>query len=147
MDATVAEDSTLELAARLRAVVIPLARCLRQQSGGRLTATQASVLGTVARHGPLSLSVIAVREQLSLPMVSKVVAVLEAEGLVGRSSEPTDARVSLVAVSDDGRAWIEETRRRRDQWLAARLADANADERSALAKANSLLERVLADPW
>jgi DNA-binding MarR family transcriptional regulator len=137
---------TLELAARLRAAVVPLARSLRQQSGGRLTATQASVLGTVMRHGPVSLSAIAVREQLSLPMVSKVTGALEAEGLVLRSSDPADARVSLVDVSDAGRAWIEETRRRRDQWLAGRLADTDADERAALAKTIATFERILEDP-
>lgn len=140
------EDPTLELATRLRAVVVPLARSLRQQSGGRLTATQASVLGTVMRHGPLALSAIAVREQLSLPMVSKVVAALEAECLLVRSADPTDARVSLVEVSDEGRDWVDETRRRRDQWLAARLSDADADERAALARTIALFERMLAEP-
>ncbi len=140
------DDPTLELAARLRAVVVPLGRSLRQQSGGRLTATQASVLGTVMRYGPLPLSAISAREQLSLPMVSKVVTALETECLVIRSSDPTDARVSLVDVSDDGRAWIEETRRRRDQWLAARLADTDADERAALTQTIATFERIMADP-
>lgn len=140
------DGSTLELAAQLRAVVVPLARSLRQQSGGRLTATQASVLGTVMRHGPLPLSAIAVREQLSLPMVSKVVAALEDECLVVRSSDPSDARVSLVEVSEEGRAWIDETRRRRDQWLAARLADTDADERAAVARTIATIERILGDP-
>jgi DNA-binding MarR family transcriptional regulator len=98
------------------------------------------------RHGPLALSAIAVREQLSLPMVSKVVAALEAEGLVLRSSDPTDARVSLVDVSDGGRAWIAETRRRRDQWLAARLANTDADERAALAQTIATFERILEEP-
>jgi len=140
------EDATLELATRLRAAIVPLARSLRQQSGGLLTATQASVLGTVMHHGPLSLSAIAVREQLSLPMVSKVVTALETECLLMRSSDPTDARVSLLAISDEGRSWVDETRRRRDQWLAARLADANPEERAALACTIALLERVLAEP-
>ncbi len=140
------EDSTLELATRLRATVVPLARSLRQQSGGRLTATQASVLGTVMRLGPLALSAIAVREQLSLPMVSRVVTVLEEERLLMRSTDPTDARVSLVEISEEGRSWVEETRRRRDQWLAARLTDADAEERAALARTIALLERILAEP-
>ncbi len=98
------------------------------------------------RYGPLPLSAIAVREQLSLPMVSKVVTALESERLVMRSSDPTDARVSLVDVSDDGRAWIEETRRRRDQWLAARLDDTDADERAALTQTIATFERIMADP-
>lgn len=71
------ERPTGEVAAQLRSVVVPLARLLRQQTGGLLTATQGSVLGTVARHGPLNVSDLAAREQLSLPMISKVVAALE----------------------------------------------------------------------
>lgn len=139
-------DCSLELATRLRSAVVPLARLLRQQSGGLLSATQASVLGTVMRHGSLSLSAIAVREQLSLPMVSKVVTALEAECLLVRSSDPTDARVSLVGISDEGLSWVSETRRRRDQWLAARIAGTNHDERVALEKTIALIESILAEP-
>lgn len=140
------DGPTLELAARLRAVIVPLGRSLRQQSGGRFTPTQASVLGTVLRHGPIALSALAAREQLSLPMVSKVVALLESEQLVVRTTDPTDARVSRIAISGDGRAWIEETRGRRDQWLADRLAETSADEREAVARTVTTLERILRDP-
>lgn len=140
------DDTTLELAARLRTVVVPLARSLRQQLGGRLTATQSSVLGTVLRHGPMAMSAIAATEQLSLPMVSKVVAALERERLVVKASDPNDGRVCLVGISDEGRDWVEETRRRRDQWLATRLSSIDEGERDAIGRAVDALERVMSDP-
>jgi DNA-binding MarR family transcriptional regulator len=138
-------DAPLELAARMRATIVPLARALRQQSGGRLTATQVSVLGSILRHGPLGHSALATREQLSPPMVTKVVGALEAEGLVDRAPDPTDARVSLVSISDDGRAWVHESRRRRDEWLAERLAGLSPDERDLVSSALDALDRVLVD--
>ena len=138
-------EAPLELAARVRATIVPLARALRQQSGGRLTATQVSVLGSVLRHGPLGLSALAAREQLSPPMVTKVVGALEAEGLVERALDPADARVSLVSVSNEGRAWVHESRRRRDAWLAGRLATLTPTERDLVAAAVDALDRVLDD--
>jgi DNA-binding MarR family transcriptional regulator len=138
-------DAPLELAARMRATIVPLARALRQQSGGRLTATQVSVLGSILRHGPLGHSALATREQLSPPMVTKVVGALEAEGLVDRAPDPTDARVSLVSISDDGRAWVHESRRRRDEWLAERLAGLSPDKRDLVSSALDALDRVLVD--
>lgn len=95
------------------------------------------------RHGPMAMSAVAVREQLSLPMVSKVVAALEAEGLVGRAAAEHDARVNLVSVTEDGREWIEETRRRRDRWLAEQLAGLDAEDLAVLDVAVTALERVL----
>ncbi|CAN5431012.1 MarR family transcriptional regulator [soil metagenome] len=140
------KDAPLDLAARMRATVVPLARALRQQSGGQLTATQVSVLGSIVRHGPIGLTALAAREQLSLPMVSKVVGILEDNELVERAPDPADARVSLVSVARQGRAWVNESRRRRDEWLAERLAELTADERAVVDTAIAALDRVLTDP-
>lgn len=139
-------DAPLDLAARMRALVVPLARALRQQSGGQLTATQVSVLGSIVRHGPIGLTALAGREQLSLPMVSKVIGVLEEAGLVERAPDPDDARISLVSVAPEGRAWVNESRRRRDEWLAERLAALTADERATVDAAVTALDRVLTEP-
>lgn len=133
----------LELAGQLRSVVVPLARQLRQHAGGHLTATQSSVLGTVSRHGPISISELASRERLSLPMISKVVGVLEDEGLVVRETDPEDGRVRLIALHARGRAWIVESRERRDRWLAERLRHLDHDSRAALATAVTVLAELI----
>lgn len=140
-----ADADLLELAARVRTTVVPLSRSLRQQSSGRLTPTQVSVLGTVLRFEPIAMSAIAVREQLSLPMVSKVITALEDEGLVRRSPAAHDGRINLVEVTDEGRDWVQETRRRRDRWLADRLVRLNATDRRALERAAAAIERMLTD--
>lgn len=132
-------DVDLELAGQLRSVIVPLARQLRQQAGGHLTATQSSVLGSVARHGPINISELARRERLSLAMISKIVAALEHAGLVSRRAEPADGRVRLIELSAHGRAWIHESRERRDRWLAERLGGLDPHSRATVAAAVAVL--------
>lgn len=133
------------LAARLRTVLGPLSRQLRQQSSDPLTATQVSVLGSIHHHGPLSLGEVAHREQLSPPMISKVVAALEELGFVERVQDSDDRRVWLVESSPAGRDWIELGRARRDAWLAERLAALSPDELAALSAAVPALETLVGE--
>lgn len=130
----------------MRTTIVPLARALRQQTGGRLTATQGSLLGTVLRHGPLTISQLAAREQLSLPMVSKVVSVLESGQLVTRSTDPSDARACPVVITDVGRQWVDESREQRDRWLAGRLAELDPVERQHVVDALAVLARLVDEP-
>ena len=85
------------MAARLRLSATRLARRLRQEAGTGLTPSQLSALATVHNHGPLTLGSLAEREQVAPPSITKVVAKLEADGLLQRSPDPTDRRVSHVA--------------------------------------------------
>lgn len=117
---------------------------LRQQNA-ELTATQASVLGSVAHRGPIRLTDLADVERLSGPMISKVVAALEADDLIERLPDPDDGRVSLVRVSQHGDLWLEESRERRDRWLAERLGTLDAVDLAVLAAALPVLERVVGD--
>lgn len=133
------------LAARLRAVLGPLARELRQQSSESLSATQVSVLGSIHRHGPLPLGELATRERLSPPRISKVVDGLEEAGFVKRTRGRTDRRVWLVSTTPEAGRWIEQGRARRDAWLAERLVEMRDDELEALADAIPVLERLLGE--
>jgi DNA-binding MarR family transcriptional regulator len=132
----------IDLAARLRTIIVPLARQLRQ-ANGRFTPTQLTVMGSIHRHGPLSLGDLSARERLSPPMISRVVASLEEEGVVERMFDASDRRVCLVRISDEGERWIEETRAERDAWLAQRLATLGPDELKALMAAAPLLQRLV----
>lgn len=138
-----ADDTAL--AARLRAVLGPLARELRQQSSGPLTATQVSVLGTIHRHGPLTLGDVAARERLSPPMISKVVDALEQSGFVERERDDQDRRVWRVRATPVADDWIDQNRARRDAWLAERLAALDGAERAAVAAAVPALERIVGE--
>lgn len=104
------------------------------------------MLGSIVRHGPISISDLAAREQLSLPVVSKAVTVLEDGDLIERIRLPEDRRVCQVQVSEHGHAYLAESRARRDEWLAERLAALDPAESGAVAAALPGLQRLVDDP-
>lgn len=136
-------QDVLDVATRLRTVAVPLYRALRQHTGGRLNATQGSVLGSVLRHGPIRLTDLAAKEQLSLPMASRIVKVLVDEGLVQRESSTSDGRTSSISVTGSGMEWLLGNRLKRDQFLAERLRQLDPEEMASVASALPSLERLI----
>src|SRR4051812_6394584 len=85
-----------ELAALLRVSATRLSRRLRQQADAGLSPSQLSALTAVWRHGSLTLGALAEYERVAPPTVTKVVAKLEADGLLERAVDPNDRRVARV---------------------------------------------------
>ncbi len=134
-----------ELAARLRLSATRLARRLRQEADAGFTPSQLAALATIHNHGPLTLGALAEHERVAPPSITKVVAKLEADGLVRRSPDPTDGRVIHVAATDAGHRQVEESRRRKTTWLAGRLRDLGPDAQARLAPALDVLDAILAE--
>ncbi len=145
-DATGADEAGAELAARLRLSVMRLARRLRQQADTDVSASQLSALASLANCGPLTLGELSAAERVKPPTMTRIVASLEGLGLVSRAVNPTDRRVSRVAVSDAGQRFVDRSRHRKDAYLAARLSALGADDRAALAAAVDALEHLLDVP-
>jgi DNA-binding MarR family transcriptional regulator len=137
-------DEPSELAARLRLSATRLARQLRQQSDTGMTPSQLSALAAVDRHGPLTLGALADHERVSPPTITRVVAKLEADGLVLRQADPTDRRSALVATTAAGDELLTATRQRKDAWLTGRLGDLDADQRNRLRAALDVLDAITA---
>lgn len=131
-----------EVAARLRLSSTRLARRLRQQSGTGHTPSQLSALATIDHHGPLTLGALADHERVAPPSITKVVAKLEADGLVERATDPDDRRVQRVTTTKAGRTLIAETRRRKTTWLTARIRELPAEEQARLVAALDVLEHL-----
>jgi DNA-binding MarR family transcriptional regulator len=74
--------------------------------------------------------------------MTRTVAALAELGLVTRTEHPADRRQVLVALTESGAATVRETRRRRDAWLARRLAALTPTERDVLARAAEILRRI-----
>jgi DNA-binding MarR family transcriptional regulator len=134
---------TPQLASRLRLAVARTARRLRQEAGGGLSPTLSAALATIDRHGPLTPSELADRERVKRPTATRLLATLEEGGLVARTSDPSDRRSSLIAITPEGRELMRTLRTRKDAYLVRRLAKLTADERATLAQAADLLERML----
>ncbi len=140
--AVMSAEAVAETAARLRLSATRLARRLRQQSGTGHTPSQLSALATVDRHGPLTLGSLADHERVAPPSITKVVAKLEADGLVDREIDPADRRVQRVSTTKAGRELIAETRRRKTTWLTARIRELPAEEQARLAAALDVLDHL-----
>src|ERR1700709_1183017 len=117
-----------DAAGRLRLSIARLARLLRQQDDSGLGPTVTAALSTIAKHGPLTLGDLAGREQVAPPTITKVVEKMVVAGLIERSADQRDRRVSLVSITDVGQSQLEDFRVRRRSWLSERLAELDPDE-------------------
>lgn len=135
-------DETAELAGRLRLSVTRLARQLRQTADSDLSPTQASVLATVSKSGPLALGELAELERVASPTITKVIALLHDKGLVHKVTDPDDRRFVRVSLTPEGEALLERTRARKTAWLARQLQDLSPAEIEQLAAATEVLERL-----
>ena len=139
-------DSTLadaELASRLRLAVMRLARRLRQQADGDVTPSQISALSSVDRLGPLTLGELSAVERVQPPTMTRIVAGLEEQGLATREVDAKDRRVARVRLTVAGHRLLEQSRTRKNAFLASRIRTLPTEDREVLARAAELLERLL----
>ena len=139
------------LSAALRISVMRLSRRMRQERNDvGLSATHVAALATLERHGPLPLGELAALEKVAPPSMTRVVTRLTDLELVARSSRPGDKRQVLVTITDHGRELLAADRRRRNEWLSARLTrTARRRSRRALAGhpgARSAGRRLISTP-
>src|SRR4249919_216765 len=118
------------LAADLRVSVMKLARRLRQQrSDDDISTGQYSVLGALVIHGPKTPRELAEHEKVQPPSMTRILAGLEERALITRTPHASDGRQHLVALTAAASELLREDRRRRDAWLAQRLAELTQEER------------------
>ena len=138
-------EDPIPLPSHLRLAVLRLSRRLRQQTVGDISASQYSALASIAKHGELSLGALATIERIAPPSMTRIAARLEERGLVTRRVDPSDRRISRVLINQAGIDLLDETRTRRDAYLAARLQALSPKEQDLLSRALPLLERLAAE--
>ncbi|MDO8799792.1 MarR family winged helix-turn-helix transcriptional regulator [Phenylobacterium sp.] len=138
---TLTEDP-VALAETLRPALLRVSRRLRQEAQkAGVSALDALLLNQIARDPGIGVCDLADREQLSRPTMSGHIKRLEAAGWIARADSATDGRRSGLAVTSTGQARLDEIRRRRNDWLAARLAQLPPQARAQLdAAAGPLLQ-------
>lgn len=129
--------------AALRQTVIRLARRMRKHSGLDLTPSQQSALSTLERHGPLRVGELAAREQIGKSSVTRLVARLEALGLVARHSDSSDGRSWRVELTDGGRELLAASSEKANAYLSRQVAALPEDDQRRLHEALPALERLL----
>ena len=134
---------TAASASDLRLSVTRLARRLRSQRADLgLGLTQMATLSTLERHGSMSPGELAAHEKIQPPSMTRILAKLEDAGHVIRVAHPSDGRQQIVTLTGAARLLLREDRRRKDAWLAQRMADLTPAERASLAVAAPILERL-----
>ncbi len=148
MNLTMNEPTTTTgsgLAEELRITVARLSRRMRRQAGSDLSdlsVTQFSALAVLERHGEMTPTELAEHEHVKPPSMTRTVAALEVAGLVARRPHATDRRQVVLALTDSGHALLREHRRRREAWLARRLAELTEEELAVLERAAPILDRL-----
>jgi DNA-binding MarR family transcriptional regulator len=135
-----AEQAAERLPTELRIVLGRLMRRLRGVH--RFPLTQAAVLGRLDREGEQSIGALAAHESVRPQSMSQTICELEAEGLVERRADASDARRTQVAITAHGRAALEADRAAREGWLGEAIGRLDEDERRTLQRAVELLERL-----
>lgn len=141
---TAATASVSTLASDFRLAVTRLSRRLRRERAvGALTPSQFSVLTTLDAHGPMTPSTLAEHERVQPPSMTRILGHLEQSRLVSRSADTTDKRQYIVALTEAGNATVADERRRKDAWLAQRLAELSDEDRAAIAAVLPVIGRLV----
>src|SRR6059058_5828374 len=143
-----AHRSDAGLATSLRISVNRLARQLRVERTvpelcePALSDTQLAALAALERHGAMTPGELAQHEKVQPPSMARVISALVQADLVRRAPHLTDRRQVVLTVTDAGRDLVAKARRRRDAWLAKRLAELTPGERATLRAAAPILEKL-----
>ena len=127
---------------RLRVALARLSRWLRRHELAGLTPTQLAALATIGKTGPMRLGDLAAAEGIAPSTLTRLVTALEDSGYVRRLADPSDARASTLSITPHGQDALQRIRAETTLMLTASLDLLTPDQRSALAAALPVLERL-----
>ena len=138
-------DDHSAAASALRIATFRLARRMRtQRAVDSMSDGQFGVLAALWVHGPHTLGELAERERVSAPSMNRTVNCLQDSQYIQRSADENDGRKVVISLTDEGRAVVDETARRRDAWVESALAELTEAERETLAQAAEIMAKVAA---
>jgi DNA-binding MarR family transcriptional regulator len=133
-----------ETASRLRVAVGAFKRRIREASAeGELSIPQITALSRLDRLGPMTTAELARREQITPQAMGATIASLEKLGLVARSADAADGRLSILSLTSAGRAAVRSGRNAVADRMTAVLEESfTGEETEILAAAAPLIERL-----
>ncbi len=131
------------IAERLHGAAIRLIRRLRKSDeASGLAAPKLSALSVLVFGGPHTVKELAAAEQVRAPTMSRLLAELEAAGLVQKTRDPEDGRIVRVQASARGRQLLEAGKSRRLEILEGQIRMLDAHERRQLSAAVGIVEKL-----
>lgn len=129
---------------RLHSAAIHLLRRLRKEDAKTgLSAPRLSALSVVVFGGPLTLGELAGAEQVKPPTMTRLVSALEEDGLVVRTPDPNDGRLTRIRATSKGRTLLMRGRANRVAALTAEVRALDDADRDVVERAVAILEGVI----
>jgi DNA-binding MarR family transcriptional regulator len=129
----------------LRHTVSRLSRRLRylRSEANTQSLSKLSILSLLMRaEAPTTIGELARQERLQPQTLTRLVADLEADGLIDRQVDPQDRRQLPIAITDAGRSLMVDLARQQNAWLGEAMLGFSETERGVIALAATLLERL-----
>ncbi len=144
MTDTAASDEALQVATMLHRSVLGLSRRLRAaRRSNQLSTSRLTVLGLLRREGPVSPSQLASWLRIQPQSLTRLLADVEAKGLVRRTPDIEDRRRNMVEITPAGlQALASDADERRARLAEAIDAELTPTERDVVALAAGLMDRL-----
>jgi DNA-binding MarR family transcriptional regulator len=127
----------------IRLTIQRLARRIRSmQSDETVTEGQRSVLFALSNEGPQTLGSLSDHERVTPPSMNRTINALVAGGLVTRVGAQDDGRKVTIDLSEAGRTFIHDTKRKRDAWFTKQLAGLTDEQRSIIDRSAAILRGI-----
>jgi DNA-binding MarR family transcriptional regulator len=137
-------STTRETADRLHSASIHLLRRVaREDARAGTSPARLSALSVLVFAGPKTMTELAAMERVKVPTMSRLVAAMEAEGLVRRERHGTDARAVVLRATAKGKRALERARELRLSLLESLLGGASARELETVRKAAEIVDRLV----
>ncbi|MEU4310975.1 MarR family transcriptional regulator [Nocardia sp. NPDC024068] len=128
---------------RMQVALIQAARQFRMMDRAGANQSARSTLAAIVKFGPLSMSELAAHEGVDPASVSRTVRRLEASGAVVRRTSDTDARVSLIEVTESGRELFLRSRRQLTEIILERISEFSPEQMATIAALGDGLELLV----
>jgi DNA-binding MarR family transcriptional regulator len=138
---TLSPQQLTRMATDLRLACMRISRRVRYESSHDVAPHQFSVMCRL-EEAPRTPGELAEIERVAKPSMTRTVGALVVRGLVLRQDDPLDGRSVILSLSEDGRRSVKAIRRRRDAWMASRVARLTPEEQDVLARATEILAKV-----
>jgi DNA-binding MarR family transcriptional regulator len=116
-----------------------LGRIAAQDAGNDAPAAQWRVLSLLEQEGARRVGELAAAARTTQPGMTRLLGMLERDGLVRRSPDPDDSRATVVDITPQGSAAVAAWRAEFRETLAPRFAELSNDDWSTLTRAAEIL--------
>jgi DNA-binding MarR family transcriptional regulator len=136
----------IEVATHLRITIHRLVKLLRRQtnSDSELSLTERSTMGSLYNHGELAASALAQMEKVTTQSMSQIINHLYELNYIGKTPSEEDKRKVMLSLTEEGRAFVEDSRQRKQEWLAHALHEkVSPEEKDALMEALRIMTKLI----